>query len=60
MTAHVRLAKPLVDQLRKALTQNALPGETNGLTRDAERDAAEFLAQVAAKRKPGELYCRSS
>jgi len=55
MTAHVRLAKPLVDQLRKALTQNALPGETNGLTRDAERDAAEFLAQVAAKRKPGEL-----
>src|SRR3954470_20540837 len=55
MTARMRLAKPLVDSLRKALTQYALPGETRGLNRDAERDAAEFLAQVAAQRKQGEL-----
>ena len=55
MTAHMRLAKPLVDSLRKALTQNALPGETHGLDRDAEREAAEFVAQVAGKRKRGEL-----
>ena len=37
MTAHTRLAKPLVDSLRKALTQNALPGETAGLNREDER-----------------------
>src|SRR5689334_5281274 len=55
MTAHMRLAKPLVDSLRKALTQNALPGETHDLNRDAEREAAEFVAQVASKRKRGEL-----
>src|SRR5215213_8109735 len=55
MTAHVRLAKPLVESLRKALTGNALPGETHGLTREAERQAAEFVAQVAAKRRRGEL-----
>src|SRR5262245_32909639 len=55
MTAHMRLAKPLVDSLRKALTLNALPGETRGLHRDSERDAADFLAQIAALRKKGEL-----
>ena len=48
MTAHTRLDPPLVESIRKALTGNALPGETQGLSRDAERDAAEFLSQVAA------------
>jgi glutamate dehydrogenase len=55
MTAHTRLAPPLVESIRKALTGNALPGETQGLSREAEREAAEFLAQVAARRKPGEV-----
>ena len=55
MTAHTRLDPPLVESIRKALTGNALPGETQGLSRDAEREAAEFLAQVAAERKRGEL-----
>ena len=55
MTAHSRLAKPLVDSLRKALTENALPGETRGLSRERAREAAQFLAEVAAKRKPGEV-----
>ena len=55
MTAHQRLDPPLVESIRKALTGNALPGETGGLTRDAEREAAEFLAKLAASRKPGEL-----
>src|SRR3954452_5826630 len=55
MTAHTRLDPPLVESIRKALTGNALPGETHGLSRDAERQAAEFLAQVAAERRPGEL-----
>ncbi len=55
MTAHTRLPQPLVESIRKALTRNALPGETMGLSRDAEREAAEFLAEVAAKRRRGEL-----
>ena len=52
MTAHQRLDPPLVESIRKALTGNALPGETQGLSREAERDAAEFLATLAASRKP--------
>jgi glutamate dehydrogenase len=55
MTAHTRLDPPLVESIRKALTGNALPGETQGLSREAERQAAEFLSQVAAMRKRGEL-----
>src|SRR4051794_12231107 len=55
MTAHTRLDPPLVESIRKAVTGNALPGETHGLSRDAERQAAEFLARVAAERRPGEL-----
>jgi glutamate dehydrogenase len=55
MTAHSRLDPPLVESIRKALTGNALPGETQGLSREAERDAAEFLTELAAKRRPGEL-----
>jgi glutamate dehydrogenase len=58
MTAHTRLDPPLVESIRKALTGNALPGETQGLPRDPEPDAAEFLADVAAKRRRGELALR--
>jgi glutamate dehydrogenase len=58
MTAHTRLDPPLVESIRKALTGNALPGETQGLSREAERDAAEFLTEVAAKRRRGELALR--
>ncbi|HEY4069985.1 MAG TPA: NAD-glutamate dehydrogenase domain-containing protein [Sphingomicrobium sp.] len=58
MTAHTRLDPPLVESIRKALTGNALPGETQGLSREAERDAAEFAANVASKRKRGELALR--
>src|SRR4029078_11441804 len=55
MNAHPRLARPLVSSIRKALTQNALPGEREGLTQAAEQDAAEFLATVGAQRKRGEV-----
>src|SRR6185369_5677323 len=55
MTAHTRLDPPLVESIRKALTRNALPGETHGLNKEDEREAAQFLAAVAAQRKPGEL-----
>lgn len=54
MTAHTRLARPLVSSIRKALTLNALPGETEGLNRSTEQEAAEFLASVGAQRKRGE------
>ena len=59
MTAHSRLPQPLVESIRKALTRNALPGETHGLSRDAEREAAEFLAEVAARRKDGSIIWTS-
>src|SRR5215208_6011417 len=55
MTAHTRLPQPLVESIRKALTRNALPGETKGLSRQAELEAAEFLAGVAVRRRQGEL-----
>ncbi len=55
MTAHTRLAPPLVESIRKALTRNALPGETKDLSRESEREAAQFLAEVAAKRRPGHV-----
>jgi glutamate dehydrogenase len=58
MTAHTRLDPPLVESIQKALTRNALPGETQGLGRDDERQAAEFLADVAASRRRGELALR--
>src|SRR5881394_1121094 len=55
MTAHQRLDPPLVESIRKALTGNAIPGETQGFTRETEREAAEFRAELAASRKPDEL-----
>src|SRR5215210_2699478 len=55
MTVHSRVAKPLVEALRKALTGHALPGETKGFTRESELEAAEFLAGVAARRRKGEV-----
>jgi glutamate dehydrogenase len=55
MTVHTRLAKPLVEALRKALTGLALPGETKDFTREGEREAAEFLAGVAGRRRKGEV-----
>ena len=55
MTVHLRLARPLVSSIRKALTQNALPGETVGLTSSTEQEAAEFLAAVGSQRKRGEV-----
>jgi len=55
MTAHTRLDPPLVESIRKALTGNALPGETQGFSREAERQAAEFMTDVASQRQRGEL-----
>src|SRR5687768_2898053 len=43
MTVHSRLAKPLVEALRAALTENALPGETAGFDSDQQAEAAAFV-----------------
>ena len=50
MTAQPRLPKTLVESIRAALTTNALPGETEGLDRRQQREAAEFIASAAAVR----------
>ena len=55
MTAHTRLDPPLVESIRKALTGNALPGETQGLSAEDEREAAEFVTSAASSRKRGDL-----
>src|SRR5687767_15114240 len=55
MTVHSRLAKPLVEALRGALTGHALPGETKDFSREGEREAAEFLAGIAVRRRKGEV-----
>ena len=44
MTAHSRLANPMVEALRVALTQNALPGETEGFGKYKQADAASLVA----------------
>ena len=49
MTAHTRLDPPLVESIRKALTGNALPGETKGLSGDAEREARRPAAKPDTK-----------
>ena len=55
MTAHSRLPKTVVESIRAALTSNALPGETQGFDPGRQREAAEFLANVARRRRKGEL-----
>ena len=56
MTAHTRLDPPLVESIRKALTGNALPGETHGLSRDAERAGRRIPSRRSLReRRPGEL-----
>ena len=53
MTAHSRVAKPLVEAIRSALTADALPGEIEGLDRRRLAEAADFTAQAAQRRIAG-------
>ena len=53
-------AQPVVDDVlvsavRDALVSNALPGELDGFTAADRDEAATFVVEVAARRKPGEL-----
>ena len=58
MTALRRAAKSLVDSLRTALTSDALPGETASFGPAEQQKAAEFIADVALLRAPGEIAIR--
>jgi len=58
MTALRLAAKSLVDSLRTALTSDALPGETASFGPAEQQKAAEFIADVALVRSPGEIAIR--
>ncbi|MDP1906726.1 MAG: hypothetical protein Q8K85_00400, partial [Hyphomicrobium sp.] len=45
----------IVGLLRNALNSNALPGELDGFSEAEQAEAAVFVAQAAARRKPGEV-----
>jgi glutamate dehydrogenase len=53
MTAQSRVQKTLVEALRSALIDNALPGETEGFGSAEQADAAKFIAEAAATRPEG-------
>jgi glutamate dehydrogenase len=50
-----RVAPSLEDQLREALVRGALPGETSGFSDAEQQAAARFVAEVSARRKPGQV-----
>ena len=45
----------IVGLLRIALNSNALPGELDGFSASEQDEAAAFVAEVAARRKPGDV-----
>ena len=55
MAAQPVVDDALIDAVREALLTNALPGELDGFTADERQQAAAFVLEVAARRKPGEL-----
>ena len=55
MTAHTRLDPPLVESIRKALTGNALPGETQGSPAKRSGKRPNSSPRWRPTRKPGEL-----
>ena len=55
MAASLGADDRIVGLLREALNTNALPGELDGFSGSEEDQAAAFVAEVAAQRKPGEI-----
>src|SRR4030095_4370681 len=47
-----------VDALQQALVGNALAGELDGFIPEEEEEAARFIAEVAYKRRKGEVSIR--
>jgi glutamate dehydrogenase len=58
MTVITRTEASTVDGLRKALLSNALAGELDGFSADDQKEAARFIADVAHKRRRGEVSIR--
>src|SRR5512139_2082941 len=58
MTVITRTEASTVDGLRKALLSNALAGELDGFSADDQTEAARFIADVAHKRRRGEVSIR--
>lgn len=55
MAADPRVSASMADAFSKALLDNALPGETEGFTAAEQAEAAAFIAEAAATRRPGEI-----
>jgi glutamate dehydrogenase len=58
MAAQPVVDATLADTVRDALVSNALPGELDGFTAEEQAEAAAFVIEVGARRKPGELAIR--
>jgi glutamate dehydrogenase len=58
MTANLVGGSAMTERLQRALLGNALPGELDGFGPAEQDEAVEFVASVAAQRKPGELAMR--
>ena len=55
MAADPRASASMADAFSQALLDGALPGETEGFTPAEQAEAAAFIAEVAAERRPGEI-----
>ena len=58
MTVITRAEASTVDALQEALVGNALAGEIEGFGRGEQEEAARFVAEVAYKRRKGEVAVR--
>ncbi len=58
MTVITRAEASTVDALQQALVGNALAGELDGFSPDEQEEAARFVAEVAYKRRKGEVSIR--
>ncbi|HXG81445.1 MAG TPA: NAD-glutamate dehydrogenase domain-containing protein, partial [Sphingomicrobium sp.] len=58
MTVITRAQASTVDALQEALVGNALAGEIEGFTSEEQEEAARFIAEVAYKRRKGEVSIR--
>src|SRR5512139_927940 len=58
MTVITRAEASTVDALQQALIGNALAGEIDGFTKEEQEEAARFIAEVAFKRRRGEVSIR--
>ena len=58
MTVITRAEASTVDALQDALVGNALAGELDGFSAGEQEEAARFIAEVAHKRRKGEVSIR--